>query len=644
MSFLFPLGWLFAALLPVVVALYLRRVRRRQVVVPTLIFWQRALGEQSHRAFLGRLRQWLSLLLHLIIFALILLALVRPEPAGFSSHGHSTVIILDSRARMQAIEPNGESRFAKAIALAKQTAANARDGASVAILTAQAQPEVVSPFSSEPSQLMERLSALHPTDASGDLSGAITLARELLAARPGTHRLLLLTDGSDRKVLESQTPPSSSPDNPSDTAPSTPSPPSAPLPVEIVSVGTPLDNVAITRFAARPQFASPQTSDLLLTVANYGTEPAEGNVEITSDGALLDVKPFILAPSEKKTEVFPAIASAKKSALPGTEAPGKLIARLDLKKRDALALDDTAYATLPAMKPLHVLLVSKGNWFLEKVLPADPNVRYELLEPSAFTPSMAANFDAVIFDGDAPDLESLSSGNTLFLKQSPLGSSGTLKEPLVTDTDPSSPLLRHVEWRSVTFLRAADLPPPIRDGWRFQIPLRSFDHPLIITGEQGPRRLAIFAFDVAETDLPLRVAFPLLISNTLQWLAGGGEGSAAGDMECGSALALATGETVSKADDSTEKIAQFFQPQRNGFYQLTSGDATRPLAVNTFSPREADLRSELSAAPQGAQGVFSAANGLLAGAGSRPLWQWLTLAALGLFALEWALYHRRHTE
>lgn len=624
MSFLFPLGWLFAALVPVIVALYLRRVRRRQVVVPTLIFWQRALGEQNRRAFLGRLRQLLSLLLQLVIFTLILLALVRPEPANFSRHGHSTVIILDSRARMQAVEPNGETRFAKAVALAKQTAANAREGASIAILSAHAQPEVVAPFSSDPSQLLRHLDALQPTDDSGNLADAVALARELLAARSGAHRLLVLTDGGELADLQTAAASEASA-----------------VPLEIVSVGTPRNNVAITRFAARPQLASPQTFDLLLTLANYGDEPAEGTVEITSDETLLDVKPFRLDPGEKRTEVFPAIATGKKSAaLP--EAPGKLLAKLELKETDALGLDNVAYATRPAVKPLHVLLVSKGNWFLEKVLPANPAVRFEMLEPDAFAPSMAGSFDVVIFDGMAPDLATLTTGNALFIKHSPLGATGgVIKEPLVTDSDPTNPLLRFVEWQNVTLLRAAELPTPSLEGWRFEVPLRSFDHPLIVTGEHGSRRIAIFAFDIAEGDLPLRVAFPLLISNTLQWLAGGGQPAPLADLESGNGIPLPTGATV-RPPDSTQPVAtRFFQPHRNGFYQIHQGEMEQPVAVNTFAPQEADLRTGLT---ENTASFFANANSLLAGAASRPLWQWLALAALVLISLEWVLYHRRHTE
>jgi hypothetical protein len=51
---------------------------------------------------------------------------------------------------------------------------------------------------------------------------------------------------------------------------------------------------------------------------------------------------------------------------PSRNARGWLTARLDTP--DALPFDNIAYAVLPAPAPHRVLLVTKGNWFLEKLL------------------------------------------------------------------------------------------------------------------------------------------------------------------------------------------------------------------------------------------------------------------------------------
>jgi hypothetical protein len=44
---------------------------------------------------------------------------------------------------------------------------------------------------------------------------------------------------------------------------------------------------------------------------------------------------------------------------------------------------------------------------------------------------------------------------------------------------------------------------------------------LIFRGEVEGRRIAVLAFDLRHSDLPLQVAFPLLWANLIDWLAPG---------------------------------------------------------------------------------------------------------------------------
>ncbi len=195
MTLLQPAALLFLVLAPVVIALYLLKVRRRPAAVSTLLFWQRALAEHRQRALFQRLRRWLSLLLQLLIFALLLFALARPEFLGFTAAAESgaTVLILDGRARMQALGADGESRFARARAeaLAFARRASARHPVALLALDGPA-PRVLAPFSTDDSALRAALDTAAPTDAGGRLEDALDLAAGLLAARAGSHEIVVL--------------------------------------------------------------------------------------------------------------------------------------------------------------------------------------------------------------------------------------------------------------------------------------------------------------------------------------------------------------------------------------------------------------------------------------------------------------------
>ena len=119
-----------------------------------------------------------------------------------------------------------------------------------------------------------------------------------------------------------------------------------------------------------PSDTSPE--GVLLELRNFGNAPAHGNVELTLDGRRIDIQPFELEPGGRKLSFFPIAPP------PYRNARGWLQAKLDTT--DALPLDNTAFALLPVAQPPRVLLVTKGNWFLEKLLAADPHLRFELLE------------------------------------------------------------------------------------------------------------------------------------------------------------------------------------------------------------------------------------------------------------------------
>ncbi|MGC3989289.1 MAG: DUF58 domain-containing protein [Chthoniobacteraceae bacterium] len=621
-TFLNPFGFWFLAGLPLIVLLYLRRIQRRPATVSTLLFWQRVLEEKRPRALFQKLRQLLSLLFHLLIFLLILAALAKPVLNRFAVTSASTVLVLDARARMQAVEPGGGTRFAHAVELATAYAHSVSANHELALLIADNSSEVVAPFTTDSGEIIKALQPLHATDAPGSLDSALGLAAQLLATRSGPGEIVVLTD----------------------------SPTSVPHPaknVRVLSTGSALDNVAITRFGARPLPDSPQTSAVYLELANFGAKPASGSVEITLDHRLVDVKPYQLAPGQHWTQSFTVVPS---NAL---NARGWLTARLD--HHDALTLDDVAFAALPANTTRRVLLVTKGNLFLEKALQANPLLNSEVLAPEAYHADLAAGFEAVIFDNFMPGGFSLASttGNFLFIHQTPFTANGELNLPLVSDADSNHPLLRLVDFNSVTFLHAGALAEPsATGGWTFQSPLKSFEHPLIVTGSRArpnapAQHLAAFAFDVGQTDLPLRVAFPLLMNNTLQWLSGGDEAPATA-LTAGDTVALAngakvwtqpqTGDTALPANPSPLQ-ENTFQPLQNGFYLEQAAPSSQWLAVNTFNDAEANLRT--------AQPDATAPAPLPTIAGGWwhwPLWIYLALAAFALFTLEWWLFHRRTTE
>ncbi len=611
MSFLSPWAIWFLAGVPVIVALYFLRLKRRAITVSTHLFWQRAVNQTSRNSFFQRLRHLFSLLLHVLILLLLVGALARPVIDRFIRGGASVVLVLDCRARMQATSPDGTVRFEKALAAARGYVREVSDARQFAIVKLDAAPSVAVPFTGDEKPLLDTLANVQASDATGDMDAALNLASSLLDARSGSRRIILFSDRQPATALR------------------------FPLTTHAIPANT--ENVAITRFATRPLPANPETSDVLLEVRNFGKAPVTTNVELSYDGKPLDVKPVQIPAGTSILSVFPTLAK------PSRTSRGWLTARLDAA--DGLMLDNTAYAMLPPARAKRVLLISKGSFFLEKMLEADTTVKFELLTPDAYSPAIGAKFAATIFDGEMPpgfDLAK-SDGNFLFIKRTPFPAGAVIDQPLVTDVDAAHPATRNVSLRNVTILHAQTLAiPPSADGWQFAAPLRSFENALLITGQRKAQRIAALAFDVVDSDLPLRVAFPLLISNTVHWLAGA-EPDSLPSLIAGQTLALGPDQKASSQTltawprdgvIAAPTVTGAFQPMRDGFYQVVDADGARWLAVNTFSDAESALSSGADTLPVALPTTLT----------GWPLWQWLAVAAFALLVGEWWLHHKRRTE
>ena len=607
MNFLFPAAFFLGSLALPIVVLYLRRPSRRPLEFSSLLFWQRVLEREPHRKFLGRLRNPLSLILQLVILLLLLLALARPQEV--SSHGHrSTVLVLDMRARMQA-----PGIFAEALLAAQDVVSRLGPHDELAILGMEGAPRIVSSFSSDGKELRRKLSALEPSDAGGNLDEALVLAGRLLEAKPGEKRLIFI---GDRKAA-------------------------APENAEQITVGKPIDNLAVLSLAQRPVPASPQSAELMVRLANFSRSANSAELELSLDGKPFDLQRFPLAGGEQRN--FSAVIP-KEMLASGT---GFLIARLT--SEDALKFDNSARAVLPTGQQLRVLLIGEDDPFLENALKADPSIAVEILRPESWRSNLGAGFDVVIFDNWLPaDLASGKVGAepSLFFGHTPFNLSGEQISPdFLEASESNSPLLWNVEFRDIRLTKAEKLAVPVDGRWRASIPMRSAGEPMVMAleGSEGVRVVAV-AFAVADSNFPLRVGFPLFVSNVVHWLAERRSRSEA-ILKAGATFFPKDGEEIRKDPLPQQQAARETKPatfsqtpsslRKNGFYEVRGLEGTRWLAVNTSDANESDGRA---AGSENQSLPFTHSWGAL-----QP-WRWLALAALVLLVAEWSLHHRRVTE
>src|SRR5262249_23035965 len=99
---------------------------------------------------------------------------------------------------------------------------------------------------------------------------------------------------------------------------------------------------------------------------------------------------------------------------------------------------------------------------------------------------------------------------------SPVPMRGEVKRPFITEVNPDHPLTRWVSLADVNIDKAYVLAPAEGDV----VIAKSIRDPLIVAGKRDGRKVVVFGFGLDATDLMLRVAFPVLLVNALDWFAG----------------------------------------------------------------------------------------------------------------------------
>jgi Ca-activated chloride channel homolog len=166
---------------------------------------------------------------------------------------------------------------------------------------------------------------------------------------------------------------------------------------------------------------------------------------------------------------------------------------------------------------------------------------------------------------------------------------------------------------------------------------------MALEGPQGVRLVAA-AFAVADSNFPLRVGFPLFVSNVVHWLAGRRSETEA-KLKAGQTFIPLGGERISPNPVSQGNEAKDQPPPliegplklaKNGFYDVRGPFRSRWLAINTGDAAESDLRT--------AESTTDNIPMLSRSWGALQSWRWLALAATVLIVTEWFLHHRRVTE
>jgi len=307
-------------------------------------------------------------------------------------------------------------------------------------------------------------------------------------------------------------------------------------------------DVAIQEVVASAGPGLPPEYAVSVRVENHGADPVTVDVQLETQDSILGKAPVELPPGEAQLTTF------RMDPVPGDWVMARLV-----EHDDVLPENDAAYGVLPGLRPASVVLVSRGNRYLEDLFRVLPGLSLRVVSPDRYR--RPSGVDLVIFDRAAP-AGALPDAAVWFIDPpvgaSPAPPAGWAGEAEFTTWDFSHDLLRGVALRhlAVEQLRV------LKASRNASVLASSDDGPAIVVGEDP--KVLVMGFDLTRSDLPLTIAFPQLVYNVLMWAredAVGAPPPSSVSASRGIALDPGQGAVVERLDAP-------------GFWELPAGQAT----------------------------------------------------------------------
>lgn len=642
MNFLTPLAFGLAALLPVIIAFYILKLRREEQTVASIYLWQEMVRDVAANAPWQRLRPNWLLLLQLLALIGLILALAQPFTWTVATGGSHLILVMDTSASMGATDVTPD-RLTAATVQAQRMARDLPPSVPVTLITAGTEVQVALSHSSDRGMLDRALNAVRGETGEADIATALELAAAVAGGDPEAE-IVLLSDGGGRI-----------PDQLTSGAQ-----------VRYLPIGASSANQAISALSLDAGAAG-QAWSAFARITNYDEQAIQRRLTLYAHAAPFHPEDGVLVAA--RDLMLPA-GEAVALTLPDLPA-GTVAVEARLQGEDVLAADDRAWAVAPLFNGAQIQIVGPGNRFLELALALLPGVEVTTLSLADYEatwhdientelPAPDAAW-LTIFDAVLPEQGHYPPGALFFV--GPLHSTdffsvtGAVETTAVRPATVADPLLAYVDVRDVIVQEAARIPLP---DWGRPVIIGDDGGegdgkqttPLLIVGEEDGRRLAVLAFDLRRSDLPLRTAFPLLLSNVVGALAPGATGPLPVTLTPGQPLEIplppqAEAAVVVQPNGAATRLPAgearplFSETTESGVYEIeweTAGE-TYPLgrlAVSLFNPLESDVtpRTALVVTGGGEQ-EFTAER-----PERQPWWRPLAWTALVVLGIEWLVQYR----
>jgi hypothetical protein len=315
-------------------------------------------------------------------------------------------------------------------------------------------------------------------------------------------------------------------------------------------------------------------------------------------------------------------------------------------------LDNYAQVVVPS-EDVDLTLVSANPQFLERALKAVPNVRLTTIRPNQYKRDEAGTI--TLFDNFMPRRrEDLPPGAMLIVNPPP-ATGGVMdvhelkQAQQIVRVNPRSQLLDSVDLAGLFLPRALKVAAPAG----MSPTVESREATLVWEGLDEGRKVVIFGFDPRQPEIGQRLGFPLMLANSVGWLAPNAGSPTLTPGQTINLQPLRDAKDIVVRDPSGKsvvfpitaagrgKAVPFSQTELVGRYAVAQRSEKGALSQSWFTVNAGEeSHSDIRPRTYPVQ-VATGPLGDLTSAINRELWPLLAALGLGVLSLEWLFYVRR---
>lgn len=601
MKFLYLWPFFLLLLIPIIIVMYLLKQKAVETPISSLFLWKEMYRNVEANTPWEKLKKNWLLILQIITVIVLIIALASPYIMSASAGADHAIIVIDNSASMNAMYDENRTRLEYAIDEAQDYVRGLKTGTGISIITSNSKATLVLSNSDDKTQAVNELKAIENTYINGDCIAGVEMVKSMQTQWDSVETVCFTDTNVSMEQVEGY----------------------------IVDVYVPMNNVSV-------DYVGHGTNNgkliVLAKISNYGTEEITTDVNLYGDNELLQIKTVTVGNGISEVIYFDNIDFSGDSLC------------VELTGEDAIKEDNSCYDVLKDEQVVDVLLMTEANVYLEKALMLVEGIQItKSNDISSFAEFMTQGYDLYIFDGMVPDVLP-TEGNMIFMN--------TRCDTLYETISPMGGVMVSAADHAVTeYLDALSF--GVSNVYALEKPdwaesfLKAGNECVGFIGKKDNQTICVMGFDFHNSDLPLKMEFPILIYNLVnECISSGLVGETvinAGDSVSVNAKLNVSLPVVTKPDGTTQELGDYRMNYTDtyelGVYYMEQSQGSEivkaAFAVNFPATESVITQAPSVMAQEDSVVVKTTVSGMM------NLRNIVILVALALLGVEWIAYIRR---